>query len=531
MGVPVKTTPTPSPQPGLRIGGKLLARNTAVNIAGQVIPLLVGVITMSYVIRHLGPDRFGLLSLAWMVVGYFALLDFGIGPATTKFVAELLGKGEIERLPALVWTALATQTIFGCVAGVLFAAASPTLADRLLKIPLQLRTEAHWVFLILAVSLPIGFATGTFQGVLAASQRFDLVNAVGIPTVVLYYVIPAGVLALGFGLRSIVFLLVVSRMVALGGYFFLSMRLYPVLRGAVRIHRSLIRPLLGFGGWVTVSGAINPILAYFDRFLMGALMSIAAIGFYTPPFMIATKLGILPGSLAAALFPAFSTSAGRGDNDWIRTALVRSLKYLLILAGLAAIVLIFFARPILTLWVGAKFAAEGSVALQILAVGAVINSLALVPYNLLQGVGRPDLTAKFHLLEVPIHIGFTWFLVTRMGLPGAALAWSARVSLDFLLLMIAACRVTQTSPRVLVARDLRRSATTLAALALSFAVMWGFSHALLTQTLISFLLVAVFSLTAWRFALDSEERWKIRLWLNIARVTGPPAAPGRAEVS
>ena len=107
---------------------------------------------MSYVIRHLGPDRFGLLSLAWLVVGYFALLDFGIGPAATKFIAELLGKGEIERLPALVWTALATQTIFGLVAGVMFAAASPVLADRLLKIPPQLRSEAHWVFLILAAS-------------------------------------------------------------------------------------------------------------------------------------------------------------------------------------------------------------------------------------------------------------------------------------------------------------------------------------------------------------------------------------------
>jgi O-antigen/teichoic acid export membrane protein len=517
MGASVKTTPEPSPQPGLRIGGKLLARNTAVNIAGQVIPLLVGVVTMSYVIRHLGPERFGLLSLAWLVVGYFALLDFGIGPATTKFVAELLGKGEIERLPALVWTALATQTIFGLAGGVLFAAASPTLADRLLKIPPQLRTEAYWVFLILAVSLPIGFATGTFQGVLAASQRFDLVNAVGIPTVVLYYVIPAGVLALGFGLRSIVFCLVVSRMLALGGYMFLSMRLYPVLRGAVVFHRSLIRPLLGFGGWVTVSGAINPILAYFDRFLMGSIMSISAIGFYTPPFLIATKIGILPGSLAAALFPAFSTSAGRGDSEWIRNALVRSLKYLLLLVGLGAVVLIFFARPILTLWVGPKFAAEGTLALQILAVGAVINSLALVPYNLLQGIGRPDLTAKFHLLEVPLHVGFTWFMVTRFGLPGAALAWSARVSLDFLLLIIAACWLTHAPPRLLAGRDLLGTLAMLAALTLGCSTVWRLSHTLLAHALCSLTLAAGFLAGIWSYVLDLEEKGHIRLWLKMSQ--------------
>ena len=235
---PTETVTEASRAPALKIGGKVLARNTVLNVAGQVIPLLVGVATMPYVIRHLGPDRFGLLSLAWVVVGYFALFDLGIGPATTKFVAELLGKGEIEKLPALVWTALVTQSGFGLLAGILLAAASPTFVNRLLKIPPQLRTEAHWVFLILAVSLPIGFASGSLQGVLAASQRFDLLNAIGIPTLALSYLIPAGALVLGFDLRRIVLFLVVNRIAGLGAYFLLCLRLYPVLGRACAFNRS-----------------------------------------------------------------------------------------------------------------------------------------------------------------------------------------------------------------------------------------------------------------------------------------------------
>lgn len=34
-----------------------------------------------------------LLSLAWIILGYFAILDLELGPATTKFVTEALGKG------------------------------------------------------------------------------------------------------------------------------------------------------------------------------------------------------------------------------------------------------------------------------------------------------------------------------------------------------------------------------------------------------------------------------------------------------
>ena len=107
--------------------------------------------------------------------------------------------------------------------------------------------------------------------------------------------------------------------------------------------------------------------------------------------MISNRLGILPGSLAATLFPAFSTSAGRGDGEWIRSALLRSLKYLLLTVGPAALVLIFFARPLLTLWLGAKFADEGALVLQILAVGVLTNSLAYVPYSFCEGwAARPD---------------------------------------------------------------------------------------------------------------------------------------------
>ena len=135
----------PLARPAFHVGGKTIARNTFLNIVGQAAPLLVGVATMPYVIRRLGPDRFGILALVWIVVGYFALFDLGIGPATTKFVAELLGKGEIERIPAVVWTALVTQSGMGSLAGLLLAAASPMLVHRLLKIPVSLQPEALWV--------------------------------------------------------------------------------------------------------------------------------------------------------------------------------------------------------------------------------------------------------------------------------------------------------------------------------------------------------------------------------------------------
>ena len=120
-------------------------------------------------------------------------------------------------------------------------------------------------------------------------------------------------------------------------------------------------------------------------------------------------------------------------------------QFLVLLVGPIALILIFFARPILTLWLGPRFAGEGALTLQILVVAVLLRSLAYVPYHLLQGVGRPDLPAKFHLAELPAHVGLAWFLTTRFGLPGAALALAVRDMINFLLLLAAACSVTRTS--------------------------------------------------------------------------------------
>jgi O-antigen/teichoic acid export membrane protein len=57
----------------------LLARNTIWNLFGQLIPVVVAVITIPFLVRALTLSRFGLLSLVWIVIGYFSLLDLDLG--------------------------------------------------------------------------------------------------------------------------------------------------------------------------------------------------------------------------------------------------------------------------------------------------------------------------------------------------------------------------------------------------------------------------------------------------------------------
>src|SRR4051794_1809487 len=114
-----------------------LARNAVWNLFSLTAPMLVAVGAIPALIRTLGADRFGILTLAWILIGYCSLFDLGLGRALTKLVSE--GSDE---LASSVWTALSLMLAFGCAGAVIFAAASGTMAHSALKIPLALQSEA-----------------------------------------------------------------------------------------------------------------------------------------------------------------------------------------------------------------------------------------------------------------------------------------------------------------------------------------------------------------------------------------------------
>jgi len=87
------------------------------------------------------------------------------------------------------------------------------------------------------------------------------------------------------------------------------------------------------------------------------------------------------------LFPAFSAMEGVGDRQRLGMFFARSIKYVFLVSGAIVVLIAVYAGQILQIWLGSDFAAESTAAMQVLALGVLINSLAQTPFALLQGVG------------------------------------------------------------------------------------------------------------------------------------------------
>jgi O-antigen/teichoic acid export membrane protein len=499
------------------VNNRLVARNSILNLAGQAIPLVVGVLSIPFVIHGLGVDTFGILSLAWMLLGYFTVFDLGLGRATTNFLARELGNGMTERLRILFWTSSGMNLLLGVVGAVAIAALSPLLAESVFRIPPGLTGAAKGSFVLIAVSCPIVLVSTAFRGALEAAQRFDFVNAVAMISSSLTFVLPvAGILA-GLGIQGIIVLLVISRFCSALAYLFLCFRVFPILKQRISFESNHIKELLSYGGWITVSNLVNPLLVYLDRFVIGSMISIAAVSYYVAPYEMVTRLWILPASLTMTLFPTFSRGTA-SDRESTATLYGRSVKALLLAMGPLIAVLIFYAREILLAWLGSTFAETSENVFRILALGVFLNSLAQVSYALIQGSGRPDITAKFHLIEFVVYVPLVWFLVHSMGIVGGALAWTIRVAMDSLLLFAASGKYIDL--KALVGTGLKRGIIVVALLACALFGSAFFQLSVLAKALLTLSVLAVAAFTAWRFVFDEAERVYLASAAHSVRTLG-----------
>jgi O-antigen/teichoic acid export membrane protein len=401
------------------------------------------------------------------------------------------------------------QATVGLIGTLVLMTFTPLLVQRILNIPPSLWGEAQPTFYILALSIPAVLVSGSLRGVLEASQRFDLVNAVASPLSTANFLLPYFTVLLGWKLPAIVGVLLASRLVGAVLLYRLCIRVFPSLRTIPRFHFNEARALIGFGGWVTVSSIVSPALVYLDRFVLGILMTMTAVTYYAAPYEMVTRLLIVPFSIAAIMFPAFSELHQQGEATAVGRLATTSLKFLVLSFAPLIVVLLAFAGPILTVWLGPDFSNHSTRAVQVLAIGVLANALAQLPFALIQGAGRPDITAKIHLMEIPIQVLVAWTFVGLWGITGAALAWSARTTLDLILLAVAASRVGSLSWPTLVSSKLPQVLLCVVVVCGVASLSDGLIHNLVLRAFIVTITVTLAGVVTWSRLLSDGDRARI----------------------
>lgn len=404
--------------------------NAGWNLLGNVLPLVAALAAVPFLIARMGTERFGLLSLAWVLIGYFSLFDLGLGRALTKMVAERSVAGDDDdELSALCSTGIALVVVLGLAGGVLVAAAVPWSGPWIEGLPLDLRDEARRTLLWIALGIPLVVATAALRGVLEGFQRFRLLSAIRVPAGIALFLAPCASAWFSPHLDLAVGAMVATRLLVVAAHALPCRGL--VRLTMARVQHRWIAPMLSFGGWLTVSNVVGPLIVYVDRFVVSALLPVTALAYYAAPFDVVSRLLLLPIALTGALFPALSKAQGI-DLAAARSLRHRSLQLTLAVVLPVAAIGALLAEPVLRVWLGAEFAIHCARTMQILLLGFAFNAAAQIPFSAMQGHGCTRQTALLHLGELLPYVAVLVLLVRSLGIEGAAIAWTLRALVDWI---------------------------------------------------------------------------------------------------
>jgi O-antigen/teichoic acid export membrane protein len=412
------------------------AHGALLNLAGHIAPLGAALIAVPALIQALGLERFGFLALAWAMVGYFSLFDLGLARALSRLVAQHRGTARDTELPALAGGALTLTLGFGVAGGAIVYVLAPWICAQVLKLPAAMVGEATLALQVLAASLPLVTLTAALRGLLEGARYFGWVNIIRVPLGVLTFVAPLAVASGEAPLPAVCAVLAAVRAAALAAHWMVCWALLRPLAPLRWPRAAAMRQVVGYGAWVTVSNVVGPLMVYADRFVIAALISVAAVGYYAAPYEVLTRLWIIPAALTGALFPALaaaSPTAARALQRKGTLLILGTAVPIALAAGLAA-------PAWMGAWLGQDFATRGVSVAQWLAAGVAINCVAHVPFSLLQARGRANLTGVLHLAELPFYIALLWVLTETRGIEGAAIAWTVRCAADALLLFALSVR-------------------------------------------------------------------------------------------
>jgi O-antigen/teichoic acid export membrane protein len=391
--------------------------------------MLAGLIGSSVIVaRWLGPEGLGALAVVNASVALSLQIgSAGLPSANTYFISRnrnCLGP---------VW---ANSIVFALIGGSLLAAGIVLLAK--MK-PGLFGALAANLLVIAALSIPFQLLSLLGLNVLLAMDRIGQLNLLDslspalalVNAVIVLVVVRSGLTALVSFNAAAATVLGLSLLWVIGRL----LARQAEGRQAMRPDLSLLREMLVYGGKFYISIMAGVVIFRADLLFVNHFRGASEAGVYAVASQVSFLLMLLPGVIAALLFPRVAFDQDPRAEFAIQVT--RHASFLMIIMCVAAAAG-SFALPLVY---GARFA-DASIQLLILLPGIYLVSIESVLVQHFTGTGLPLAIPLFWLVTLALNLGLNFALVPAWGARGAALSSTVSYALIFALVAIYFCRKT-----------------------------------------------------------------------------------------
>jgi O-antigen/teichoic acid export membrane protein len=387
-----------------------IPRNAAYQFAIQVSTASFTAVLTIFLARKLGPDDFGVFSLAIGIGSIVALVsDLGVSHSVARFVAER--RSELGAVAKLVADAVRLKVVLAGVVSLLMALLAGPVADAYHEPALA------WTLRAMAIAVfgqgMVTFFSSVFSGLARTSASFRMVFAESaVETGASIAIVLAGAGAAGAALGRGIGYVVGA---ALGG-FTMARLLSRRKRSQDEAPGVGMRRIVRYASAILVIEGAFVLFTQIDVLVIGAVLSASAVGLFQAPLRLITILGYPGFSLAGGVAPRMATDSAEGPRV---DAFTRSLRYLLILQAAMVPPILVWAGPIVQVTLGSAYGESADV-LRALAPFVFLSGFAPLLSLSVNYMGEARLRVPIAIVTVLINFGIDVVLIPKIGIVGGA---------------------------------------------------------------------------------------------------------------
>jgi len=408
-----------------QLGNRILIRkifqNSISNTGIMFLKMGVAFFLTPCIVHALGNHDYGIYEIVFSVIGYMGMLELGIQPAVTKFVAGYAAKGDETSLRKIFCSALT----FSCVIGLLisvalmiwaFSGAKGIVAEGEL-------TSRYVTFLIIvACQVLVSLPGNVLESVHHGHQRYWLTSMLTTINVLIGTVIVYLLLNHGYGLLTLTLANAIGGTIKYVNYaILLSLKKFGGYVFSPRyVSKDTIRELLNFGLKSFVLGIATRIRNSTDAIVLGSVIGPSVVVFYVIPSNLVNYLRNMISALSLGLMPLFSDIHSTNDVNTVWHYYNTISKYVVAIACCGLLGILFLGPNFIELWMGAEYARQGKTVLYIMTAVFGMQLPNLIQGRMLTGLGKHGWIAKVKMVEAIFNLGISIILAKYMGKEGVA---------------------------------------------------------------------------------------------------------------
>jgi O-antigen/teichoic acid export membrane protein len=376
-------------------------------VGSQTIFFILRVVALMVLARLLDPKEFGLVGMVTAFTGVLNLLrDFGLSTATVQRASVTE-----EQISTLFWI----NILAGLLLTLLLSAFAPMISS------FYHEPRLFWVTIVLSTGFLFNAAGVQHSALLQRQMRFTALAVIQIVALMVSTALGMGLAVAGFGYWALVVMSVVLPLVSTV-CFWLATAWIP---GPPRSHAG-VRPLMRFGGTVTLNSLILYLAYNIDKVLLGRYWGSEVLGLYGRSFqIISIPTDNLNSAVGEVAFAALSRV--QDDSTRLKNYFLKGYSLVVALTVPITIIIALFSHDLTLVILGAKWN-EAAAILRLLAPTVLMIALMHPIGWLLASTGKIGQCMKIGLIITPV-VTAGYVLGLPYGAKGVAIGFSVAMTL------------------------------------------------------------------------------------------------------